>query len=111
MEEGEKQEWRVYSPEGVDTHLHTKMALRTMSKVAPFLGRGERYVQIEVKDDNGDDLYVMNVNEEKVAVLARERGQRSRFSEAFGDLEEGIFYLVTDSNREAAESKLVKAFG
>jgi hypothetical protein len=104
------QKWRIYAPQGRDTHLDTKMNLRTSCRYSPFLGRGEIIVSPVAKDDYGDDAYLMKVNEEKVAIVAREKGQRSHVQGLFDDIEAGIFYLVSDKNERDAESRLVKAF-
>jgi len=106
-----EQKWRIYAPEGRDISRDVKMTLRTMSNYAPFFGRGEIFVSPIARNDYLDDVYTMDVNGERVVVVAREQGQRAYTEEVFGDLDKGIFFNVSDENVRAAESKLVKAFG
>lgn len=107
---GPGQTWRVYAPEGRDVSRDVKANLRTMSNNAHLLGRGERYVIPNIRDDYGDDTYSMEVNKEVATVVAREKGQRAQIAGIFDDRKEGIFFCVTDANFREAEGKLVKAF-
>jgi len=104
------QQWRIYSPTGVDVKYQNKMSLRMMNKSAPLF-RKETFVESLVIDSYGDDIYQMQLGGEKVTVVAREKGQRTKMAEAFGDLEKGIFFKVSDANLKEAESRLVKTFG
>ena len=105
-----EKKWRVYAPEGRDTSYDVKMNLRTMSNSAHLMGRGERFVTPVVKDDYGDDIYRMDINGEEVAVIAREKGQRTHKEGIFDNLDKGIFFNASNENARDAESKLVKAF-
>ena len=107
----EEQKWRVYAPEGRKTDYDTKMNLRTMSNNAHRFGTGEIFVVPVVRQDYGDDLYVMKIEDEEVRVVAREAGQHKRIKGIFDSLEEGIFFYVSDKNAKQAESKIVNAFG
>ncbi len=52
----------------------------------------------------------MYVKDEEVMIVAREIGQRTRQKNIFENLEEGIFFKVSDENHKLAESKLVEVF-
>lgn len=105
-----EQKWRIYAPEGRDTKYDTKMNLRTMSNNAPLFGTGEIFIKPVLKQDYGDDVYKMNVEEEEVKVVARECGQHRKEKGVFDSLDSGIFFNVSDENAKKAESKLVQAF-
>ena len=105
----EEQKWRIYAPEGRDTKYDTKMSLRNFSNNAHLLGRGEIFVIPILRQDYGDDIYRMHVEKEEVKVIAREPGQRQREKGIFDNLDNGIFFNVSDKNAKEAESKLVKA--
>jgi hypothetical protein len=105
------QKWRIYAPEGRNTSGDVKMNLRTMSKCAPSFGRGEIFVSPVSINDYGDDVYTLEVNSEKVMVVDREREQTIHKKDVFDNLDEGIFFQVSEDNARAAESKLVNAFG
>jgi hypothetical protein len=105
-----EQKWRIYAPKERDTKYDTKMGLRNLSNHANLLGTGEIFVIPVLRDDYGDDFYVMNVEKEEVKIVAREARQRTREKGIFGSLDSGIFFKVSDKNEKEAESKLVKAF-
>jgi len=105
-----EQKWRIYAPEGRNTNYDTKMNLRTMSNNAHRLGTGEIFVTPVLRQDYGDDVYKMNVEEEEVKVVARECGQHRKEKGVFDTLDSGIFLKVSDKNAKEAESNLVKAF-
>jgi len=105
-----EQKWRIYAPEGRDTSFDVKMNLRNFSNYARFLGRGETFVTPVSRDDYGDDTYQMQVKDEEVMVVAREKGQHHKEKGVFDNLDSGIFFKVSDENAREAETKLVKAF-
>jgi hypothetical protein len=106
----EEQKWRIYAPEGRNTEYDCKMNLRTMSNNAHLLGTGEIFVIPVSRQDYGDDLYRMIVENEEVKVVAREEGQHRIEKGVFDSLDSGIFFNVSDKNVKEAESKLVQAF-
>ena len=102
-----EQTWRVYAPKDRDTSYDCQANLRTIVSVAFVFGSPLRS---HLKADWGDDIYLVNVYDEEVAVVARERGQRTQSKGVFDDREEGIFYCVSDGNERAVESAIVKTF-
>ena len=105
------QKWRIYAPEGRNTSGDVKMNLRTTSRYAPSFGKGEIFVSPVSIKDYGDDVYTLKVSDEEVLVVAREKGQKTHTKDVFDNLDEGIFFQVSEDNARAAESKLVNAFG
>jgi hypothetical protein len=106
----EEQKWRIYAPEGRDTNGDCKMNLRTMSNNAHLIGTGELFVIPITREDYGDDTYLINMEEERVRVVAREAGQHYKEKGVFDNLERGIFFHVSDKNFKKAEKKILEAF-
>ncbi|MEI7719242.1 MAG: hypothetical protein WCI72_05220 [archaeon] len=106
----DKQEWRVYAPEGRDTSYDTKSKLRTQNSMATCLKEGH-YIKPACVATGSDDAYLMNIANENIMVLARESGQIDHIPGVFDEAPSGIFLRVSAKNFREAEGRLTKIFG
>lgn len=77
-----------------------KVNLRTSYNYAP-LHYNPNPLTILDKKDYGDDTYGMRVDNESVFIVARWKGQIER-SPVFPEIEEGVFILVSERNKDRA---------